>query len=200
MPLLVLTSYHTDLRPGILCGTSCTTAASRTTWAFSRDGGIPGSTLWKRINPKLNVPLNAMLLSMAIQLLLGLIYFGSAAAFNAFNGAGVIFLTCSYVIPIAVSFFNGRTHLKGARYDLGRFGWCCNIVSILWCLLAIPLFSMPSGLPVALSTMNYASAVFVGGIAVAGGWYLAWGSKNYTGPPVASEEVSRRRSSVGHDV
>src|SRR5689334_3706801 len=33
VPLLVL---------GLLCGIGCTTAASRATWAFSRDGAIPG--------------------------------------------------------------------------------------------------------------------------------------------------------------
>lgn len=33
IPLLVL---------GIICGIGCTTAASRCTWAFSRDGAIPG--------------------------------------------------------------------------------------------------------------------------------------------------------------
>lgn len=31
--------------------------------------------------------------------------------------------------------------------------------------------------------MNYASVVFVGFTAIAGGWYVAWGHKNYSGPP-----------------
>lgn len=33
IPLIVL---------GLICGTGCTTAASRCTWAFARDGAIPG--------------------------------------------------------------------------------------------------------------------------------------------------------------
>jgi hypothetical protein len=76
------------------------------------------------------MPLNAMLLSMVVQIVLGLIYLGSSAAFNAFNGSGVIFLTLSYVIPVAVCFFSGRKALVGARYNLGVFGAFCNIVSI----------------------------------------------------------------------
>lgn len=77
------------------------------------------------------MPLNAMMLSMIIQLLLGLIYLGSAAAFNAFNGAGVIFLTLSYVIPVAISLFTGRSKtLAGAPYNFGIFGAICNVVSI----------------------------------------------------------------------
>jgi amino acid transporter len=83
VPLLVLAFF---------CGVGCTTASSRCTWAFARDGAIPGSRYWKQVNTKLDVPLNAMLLCMLIEIILGAIYFGSLAAFNAFSGSGVIFL------------------------------------------------------------------------------------------------------------
>ncbi len=62
------------------------TAASRCTWAFSRDGGIPGSQWWKVVNTRHQVPLNALILSTVVCALLGLIYLGNAAAFNAFTG------------------------------------------------------------------------------------------------------------------
>lgn len=62
------------------------TAASRCTWAFSRDGGIPGSQWWKVVNTKHQVPLNSLILSTVVCALLGLIYLGNAAAFNAFTG------------------------------------------------------------------------------------------------------------------
>lgn len=114
----------------VLCGTACTTAASRCVWAFSRDGAIPGSRWWKQVNSKLDVPLNAMLLSMAVQILLGLIYFGSAAAFNAFSGSAVIFLTISYVMPIVVSLLGGRKHLSEGTWEFGMLGIFCNVVTI----------------------------------------------------------------------
>lgn len=115
---------------GILCGVGCTTASSRCTWAFARDGAIPGSKLWMRVNKKLDVPLNAMMLSMVVQLLLGLLYFGSYAAFNAFSGVGVICLTASYATPIAINLFTGRRQVKGARFHLGKMGPFCNVVAI----------------------------------------------------------------------
>jgi amino acid transporter len=121
LPLMVL---------ALLCGTACTTAASRCTWAFSRDGAIPGSKFWKVINKKLDVPVNAMLLSMGIQIALGLIYFGSTAAFNAFSGVGVICLTLSYATPIAVSMWEGRKKVRTGRFFLGKFGWFANIVAV----------------------------------------------------------------------
>lgn len=121
IPLIVL---------ALFCGIGCTTAASRCTWAFSRDGAVPGSKWWKQVNHKLGVPFNAMMLSMAIQLILGVIYFGSAAAFNAFSGVGVICLTVSYAVPIAVSLCNGRSHLVGAKFNFGVFGAICNVIAL----------------------------------------------------------------------
>jgi amino acid transporter len=115
---------------GLLCGTSCTTACSRCTWAFARDNALPGSRYWKVVNKKLDVPLNAMLLCMVIEIALGCIYFGSTAAFNAFIGVGVIFLTLSYVSPIVVSLLGGRKHLKMGAWNFGAFGVFCNCVTI----------------------------------------------------------------------
>ncbi|KAF1988947.1 amino acid transporter [Aulographum hederae CBS 113979] len=187
IPLLIL---------GLFCGIGCTTAASRCTWAFSRDGAIPGSGWWKKVNRKLDVPVNAMMLSMAVQILLGLLYFGSVAAYNAFSGVGVICLTVSYAIPILISLLNGRTHIPKGNFDLKGLGLFCNIVSLCWSALAIPLFCMPTTVPVTADLMNYASAVFVGVILISMGWYWAWGHKNYEGPPTVDEDIVevRRRS------
>lgn len=62
------------------------TAASRCTWAFSRDGGIPGFHWWKVVNQRFGLPVNSLILSTVVCALLGLIYLGSSAAFNAFTG------------------------------------------------------------------------------------------------------------------
>ncbi|PVH93353.1 amino acid transporter [Periconia macrospinosa] len=187
-PLLVL---------GLFCGIGCTTAASRCTWAFARDGAIPGSQWWKTVHTGLDVPLNAMMLSMGVQLVLGLIYFGSTAAFNAFSGVGVICLTLSYACPIAVSVLGGRKQIKDASFHLGALGMFCNVVALAWSLLAIPLFCMPSAIPVTAPLMNYASVVFFAFFVIATVWYYVWGRKNYQGPPTQDDEVLQaRRSSL----
>ncbi|GMK59339.1 hypothetical protein CspeluHIS016_0703540 [Cutaneotrichosporon spelunceum] len=193
LPLVIL---------GLLCGTACTTAASRCTWAFSRDGAIPGSKLWSRVNPKLDVPLNAMMLSMAVQLILGVIYFGSTAAFNAFSGVGVIALTAAYATPIFVSMLGKRSQVKAAaKFPLGKFGWVLNAIAVAWSCLALPLFCMPSVLPVSAETVNYAPVVFVAFVSIASLWYFVWGRKHYQGPPkeeVHDVEVAVRRASEAH--
>lgn len=133
IPLLVL---------AVFCGIGCTTAASRATWAFARDGAIPGSKWWMKVNDKLDVPFNAMMLSMVVQLILGLIYFGSPAAFNAFSGVGVICLTLSYAVPIAVSLLGGRKHVKEGNFHLGPLGTFCNVVAIGKLSLISPLIGL----------------------------------------------------------
>lgn len=120
-PLMVL---------ALFCGIGCTTAASRCTWAFARDGAIPGAKWWTVVNKKLDVPLNAMMLSMAVQIVLSLITFGSDVAFNAFSGVGVICLTAAYAVPIAVSLFTGRKQVQHAKFKLGRLGIFCNVVAL----------------------------------------------------------------------
>ncbi|KAF2728601.1 amino acid transporter [Polyplosphaeria fusca] len=191
IPLLVL---------ALFCGIGCTTAASRATWAFSRDGAIPGYKWWKVVNEKLDVPLNAMMLSMVIQILLGLLYFGSAAAFNAFSGVGVICLTLSYACPIASSLFTGRKQVAEGSFHLGVLGLFCNVVALGWSLLAIPLFCMPTTIPVTADLMNYASVVFFAFFIIATAWYFVWGKKNYQGPPTHEDAVleARRASIVSH--
>jgi amino acid transporter len=122
IPLLVL---------GLICGIGCVTATSRCTWAFARDGAIPGSGWWKKVDERLGIPLNAMFLGMVIEILLGLIYFGSSAAFNAFSGVGVIFLTLSYACPVTVSLLlRKRLDVMQGRFNLGSLGVFCNIVCI----------------------------------------------------------------------
>ena len=119
----------------LLCGIGCTTAVSRSIWAFARDGGIPWSNLWRVVDKKMNVPFNAMMLGMVIEIALGLIYFGSTTAFNAFSGVGVITLTASYACPIAVSFMGGRKQIQNGNYNLGKLGAFCNVIALGKCQL-----------------------------------------------------------------
>lgn len=121
LPLMVL---------GLFCGIGCTTASSRAIYAFARDGGIPGYKMWRVVNTKFDVPVNAMMMSMVVQLILGLIYFGAAAAFNAFSGVGVICLTLSYAAPIVCSMLGGRKQVVEGQFYLGKLGLFCNIVAV----------------------------------------------------------------------
>ncbi|THU94216.1 amino acid transporter [Dendrothele bispora CBS 962.96] len=175
---------------GMFCAISICCAASRATWAFARDKAIPCHSFFSKVNPHLSdVPMNAYILSTTIQLLLGLIYLGSSAAFNAFVGVAVICLGASYAIPVGMSLWHGREDVKDSPYPLGRWGYFINVIAVLWILFEIVLFSMPAVIPVTKSSMNYASVVFVGFAVISGVWYMISGRYHYNGPPVPADQV-----------
>jgi amino acid transporter len=167
-------------------GIGSLTAASRCLYAFSRDGAVPGSSIWSKINKRYDLPLHALLLSTLIQALLGLIYLGSSAAFNAFTGVATICLSASYAIPVFIVLLRGRHLIDKAPFHLGKFGYVINIITVLWILLAIVIFTMPTVIPVTPSSMNYASVLFVFFAGVSVLWYGVSGKKHFTGPPVPS--------------
>lgn len=109
----------------------CVTATSRCTWAFARDGGIPGSKWWRAVNKTFDIPLNALGLAMMVEICLGAIYFGSSAAYNAFSGVGVIFLTMSYACPVAVSLiFRRREDIEKGSFSFGIVGAIANVIAL----------------------------------------------------------------------
>lgn len=169
----------------IFAGTGALTAASRCTYAFSRDGAIPGSRFWSKINPTFNIPLNGLLLSFAVDCLLGLIYFGSTAAFNSFTGVATLSLNASYGLPILVSVLRGRHLVRDSTFSLGKFGYAINVGTLAWIALAIVLFCLPvAKADLTPDTMNYASVVFAGFAAISLLWYVVRGRKDFKGPPV----------------
>ncbi|KAJ5917488.1 hypothetical protein N7466_011042 [Penicillium verhagenii] len=172
----------------MFAGVGSLTAASRCTYAFARDGAIPGFKLWRRVNKKLDVPVWAIILSAVVDGLLGLIYFGSTAAFNSFTGVATICLSTSYGLPILISMIRGRKDVRNSGFSLGRFGYAINAITIAWIVLAVVIFCMPYTLPTTSTSMNYASVVFAGFAAISIVWYFAYARKHFTGPPISEEE------------
>ncbi|KAK5688131.1 hypothetical protein LTS10_000109 [Elasticomyces elasticus] len=109
-------------------GTGALTASSRCTYAFARDGAIPGSRWFGTTNKRLGIPLWGLVLSTVVDCLLGLIYFGSTAAFGSFTGVATICLSLAYGLPILVSVLRGRRMVKHSTYSLGRF----VAISVAW--------------------------------------------------------------------
>lgn len=159
------------------CSISITTAASRTTWAFARDQGIPFSNLWVKLIGD-QVPIMALALLTIVQMLLGLISLGSPSAFTAFVSCGVIALAAGYAIVIAISMFTGRKAVSTARWRCpNTIGYILNAISVAWIAFQLVLFSMPAPLPVAVNSMNYASVVLVGFMLISAVYFVIHGRK-----------------------
>ena len=131
------------------CGLASVTANSRMIYAFSRDGALPGSKIWHKINPKTRTPTNSVWLGVALSALVGttsLLVKGTGAgrystAFFAMTGICVIGLYISYSIPIYLRLTNpdfqvGPWNLKG-RHKL--VGW----TSLVWIGFITVLFFAP---------------------------------------------------------
>lgn len=168
----------------LFAGIAALAASSRCVYAFARDGAIPGSLYWRKIHDELKVPVAGLLLSTAVICSLGLIYFGSAAAFNAFTGATCICLSASFASPIFVSLLRGRRLVQHSSFSLGKWGYFLNAVSVCWVMISFALFSFPAQLPVTTSSMNYTSVVFIGFAVISLVYYVFRGRDAFIGPPV----------------
>lgn len=165
---------------------SIMTTSSRMTYAFARDGGLPASRFFARVHPRLDLPLNALYLTVALVVIFGCIFLGSSSAFNAIISASVVALGVSYGIPIAINCMRGRKMLPESRsFKLpGLFGWVVNLIGIIYVIITTVLFLFPPDLPVTGSNMNYCVVVFFIILVVSMVQWYVDGKKNFTGPRI----------------
>ncbi|KAF4952636.1 hypothetical protein FSARC_12598 [Fusarium sarcochroum] len=169
------------------------TSTSRTLWAFARDEATPFDKQLSKVDQKLKVPTNAILTVFTFQALLGLIYLGSPAAFNAVLSMAVVGMYLSYIIPIAYMTFCGRKNIpfdKYRHFNLGRyFGPVLNWISMLWIALIIVFSTFPIETPVTAQNMNYASVVMCAWVVVGAWYYMMFGRQKFK-VPLASMPIS----------
>ncbi len=83
------------------CAIGITTTASRMTWSFARDNGLPASKWLSKVDPRTKVPVIACLVVTGISALLTLIYIGSDTAFNDVISLTITGFYGSYFFPAA---------------------------------------------------------------------------------------------------
>ncbi|KAF8696846.1 hypothetical protein HU200_036485 [Digitaria exilis] len=155
------------------CGMSSVTSNSRMAYAFSRDGAMPFSSVWHKVN-KQEVPINAVWLSAFIALCMALPSLGSLVAFQAMVSIATIGLYISYALPILFRVTLARKHFSPGPFNLGRYGVLVGWVAVLWVATITVLFSLPVTYPVTKDTLNY-TPVAVGGLffLVLSSWVLS---------------------------
>ena len=84
------------------CSTGITTAASRMTWSFARDNGMPLSIFLSKVDPRTRVPIVAVGVVTFLAALLTLIYIGSSTAFNDVISLTITGFYGSYFLPCAL--------------------------------------------------------------------------------------------------
>ncbi|HEX9623588.1 MAG TPA: amino acid permease [Streptosporangiaceae bacterium] len=175
----------------LFCGMSSVTANSRMIYAFSRDGALPGSELWHRVNKRTRTPTNAIWLAAGGALVLGLPYLWNSAAYFAVTSIAVIGLYIAYVLPTFLRLRQGDNFQRGP-WHLGRWSKPVGIIAVTWVAIITILFMLPQAGPIGFVTFNYA-VVAVAVVLGFAGIYWAVSAKNwFTGPRVqgTAEELA----------
>jgi amino acid permease (GABA permease) len=162
------------------CGMASVTANSRMAYAFSRDGALPGSRLWKKVNPRTGTPTNSIWLCVVISTLLVLPSLWNTTAYFAATSIAVIGLYIAYVGPV---FLRRRNpDFQPGPWNLGKWSAVVGWIAIVWVVIICILFILPTASPITASNFNYtivAVAIVVGGATI---WWFASARKWFTGP------------------
>ena len=167
----------------LFCGMSSVTANSRMIYAFSRDGALPGSSFWHRINARTRTPTNAIWLAVVGALILGLPYLWNSTAYAAVTSIATIGLYVAYVIPTFLRLRLGSAFVRGP-WHLGRWSKPIGIIAITWVVIITVLFMLPTTSPITWHNFNYTVIAVVAVLGFAWIYWLVSARKWFTGPKV----------------
>jgi amino acid transporter len=174
----------------IFCGAAGLTSASRTWYAFSRDRGMPGWSVFRRVNSD-RVPFNAVIAVAFFSLVITIpAFFGKndiPFAFFAITGICTVGLYLAYIIPIYLRLRKGDDFEPGP-WNLGRRYKLVNRLAIAFVVLvvfALDLPYTPAGLPwnddFDVSVVNYTPLAILVPL-IFGVWYLVSAKDKFQGP------------------
>jgi amino acid transporter len=180
----------------IFCGAAGLTSASRTWYAFSRDKGMPGWWLFRRVN-KDRVPFNAVIAVAVASLIIAIpALFGKnnvPFAFYALTGICTVGLYLAYILPVYLRLRRGDDFQVGP-WNLGKRYKLVNCLAIFFVVLvvfALDLPYTPAGLPwndgFDASLVNYTPFAIALPL-IFGIWYLVSAKNRYSGPIRTLEE------------
>ncbi|KAH8881921.1 amino acid transporter [Thozetella sp. PMI_491] len=173
-------------------GQAVTVTASRIVFAYSRDGALPGSSLWCKISKKTGTPVWATWCLLTISALLGLLVFAGPAAIGAVFSLGAIGQYTAFTFPVALKLFFDRGPVKRFRrgpWHLGAFSAPLGAVTVAWWALIVPALCFPvvHGGDLTLLSMNWTCLIYGGAMALALGWYAVDARRWFNGPIVNVE-------------
>ncbi|HEX9480672.1 MAG TPA: amino acid permease [Solirubrobacteraceae bacterium] len=183
----------------IFCGMACVTSASRMTFAFSRDGAIPGHKLWRRLGPNKTPTWAVLFVVMCAAIITIPAYFpnhlGTPVAFLAVTSISVIGLYIAYTIPVFLR-WRMKEEFKPGSWTLGaKYKWI-NPAAFLWVGLCVVIFCLPFS-PAGVffkhgfewSAVNYAPLVTIGVMVAVTLWFSVSAKRSFKGPIRTIDEL-----------
>ncbi|KAJ5524811.1 GABA-specific permease [Penicillium frequentans] len=168
-------------------GLSIVLAASRQSWAFSRDGALPFSSFFRKVSQHKFMryqPVNMICGVVFISVLIGLLSLIDAAAANALFSLAVAANDLSWLTPILARLVWGGDRFVPGEFYTGKYlskpiAW----VAVIYMIFAIILCMFPTEGPNPNSeNMNY--TVVINGALWLGSalYYVLHARKTFTGP------------------
>jgi amino acid transporter len=175
------------------------TSASRMTFAFSRDGAVPGHNLWRRLGKNRTPTWAVLFVCLCALIVTSPAYFpnhlGTPVAFLAVTSISVIGLYIAYTIPVFLR-WRMRHEFKPGPWTLGaKYKWL-NPIAFSWVALCVIIFCLPfepagvffkSGF--SWNSVNYAPLVTIGVMAAVTIWFVVSAKRTFTGPVRTIDEL-----------
>jgi amino acid transporter len=183
----------------LFCGMACVTSASRMTFAFSRDGAVPGHNLWRKLGKNRTPTWSVFFVCLFALVVTFPAYFpnklGTPVAFLAVTSISVIGLYIAYTIPVFLRWRMGERFETGS-WTLGKKYKWVNPIAFTWVGLCVIIFCLPFA-PAGVffkhgfewSAVNYAPLVTIGVMAAVTIWYAVSAHKTFTGPIRTIDEL-----------
>ncbi|KAG5421942.1 GPT1 [Candida metapsilosis] len=163
---------------------NCLLTSSRVTFAYSRDGLLPGSKIWKTVNPVTHTPIYAVALNIIIGELLLLLKFAGDVAMGAIFSVGAIAAFISFTLPTLLKLTVARNTFKPGPWNLGKLSKPIGWLSVAFVTMMIPILCFPNvkGKHLHPEEMNWTVLVYFGPMLLVTIWYVVDAHKWYTGP------------------
>lgn len=152
-----------------VCGLSVQANATRLLFSMARDREVPGSTLFRKVHPKLGTPIAAIL---ATTILSAVLIFATQVE-SVLVAVTVVLIYLAYLICTAatlVARLRGK-FVAGGSFSLGRLGLIVNAVAVVWGIAMIINLSWYRPNPANPAYLNLAIYIFVPLILVVGALY-----------------------------
>jgi amino acid permease (GABA permease) len=175
------------------CGMSSVTSNSRMIYAFSRDGAIPGSEFWHKVNPRTRTPTNSIWLAVVGAFIIGLPYLWNLEAYAAVTSIATIGLYVAYGIPILLRLLQGERFQRGP-WNLGRWSKPIGWIAVIWIVFISILFVLPAAFPINYQTnFNYSIVAVLVVLIGTGIWWLLSAKNWFKGPRVqgSTDELAK---------
>ncbi|KAK7542424.1 amino acid permease-domain-containing protein [Phyllosticta citribraziliensis] len=171
---------------GFAMGQGCMIAASRVTFAYARDGCLPGSTFWARVNKHTRTPVNAVWFNCVLGCLMLLLIFAGEVAIDAIFSIGGLAAFFAFTTPIFIRVFFTRGNFRPGPWNLGRLSIPIGAVASAFVALMIPILCLPAtrGANLTIDGMNWTVVVWGGTMLIALGWWIISARKWFKGPKV----------------